>query len=349
MVVTAAATIPSSPDRAVISFSIHGEGPTSDEAVRAMVTKREVIEKGLAGISAQPDIRAAQVGITEVRSPDCNRTGYGNPRLSTGACAIIGYTADVQVEVRTAAVNEAGTMVSLAGRLGATNPRVDRFFLAEDKEVRRRGVAQALAEAKLQAEAIALASGIKLGGVLNVSNLSFNGPGPYDNVVVTTQRVSAPPPPPPVAIGLKPRSIETQVRVQVTYAIQSGTKGQGMRNRCFRLPAGAAKRKPQLLPRRTGWAGSACLLSSPKRPAMRYPIARAASLRRCDRARCVRSGSGGRSREAGTSAGAALRYEEGSTQPPLPVALCHFYLAAECAFSNWRQQVVVITVPSHKR
>lgn len=223
IVVTSAATIPSPPDRAVVNFSVHGEGVTSDEAVRAMVAKREAIEKGLSGISAQPDIRAAQVGIAEVRGPDCNRNSYGNPRLSTGECAIIGYTADLQMEVRTAAVNEAGTMVSLAGRLGATNPRIDRFFLAEDKEIRRRGIAEALAEAKLQAEAIARASGVKLGSVVSVSNLSFNGPGPYDDIVVMSQRVSAPPPPPsppPVAIGLKPRAIETQVRVQVVYAIQ---------------------------------------------------------------------------------------------------------------------------------
>lgn len=224
IVVTSAATIPSPPDRAVVSFSVHGEGTTSDEAVRDMVAKREAIEKGLEGIAARPDIRAAQVGIAEVRGRDCNRNGYGNPRLSTGECAIIGYTADLQVEVRTAAVDEAGTMVSLAGRLGATNPRVDRFFLAEDTEVRRRGIAQALAEAKAQAEAIAKASGVRLGSVLSVSNLSFNGPGPYDEIVTTAQRVSAPPPPPPppppVAIGLKPRAIETQVRVQVVYAIQ---------------------------------------------------------------------------------------------------------------------------------
>ncbi|UZW54500.1 SIMPL domain-containing protein [Sphingobium sp. JS3065] len=223
IVVTSASTIPSSPDRAVISFSVHGEGATSDEAVRALVTKRDAIEKGLAGVFGRPDIRAAQIGIAEVRGPDCNRNIYGNPRLSTGECAIIGHTADLQMEIRTAAVNEAGTMVSLAGRLGATNPRIDRFFLAEDKEIRRRGVTEALAEARLQAEAIARASGVKLGGVLSVSNLSFNGPGPYDEIAVTAQRVSAPPPPPPpppVAIGLKPRAIETQVKVQVVYAIQ---------------------------------------------------------------------------------------------------------------------------------
>ena len=223
IVVTSAATIPSPPDRAVVSFSVHGEGATSDEAVRAVVTKREAIEKGLAGVSDGPDIRAAQIAMAEVRGPDCNRNSYGNPRLSTGECAIIGYTADLQVEIRTAAVNEAGTMVSLAGRLGATNPRIERFFLADDKEIRRRGVTEALAEAKLQAEAIARASGVKLGGVLSVSNLSFNGPGPYDEIAVTAQRVSAPPPPPsppPVAIGLKPRAIETQVKVQVVYAMQ---------------------------------------------------------------------------------------------------------------------------------
>lgn len=224
IVVASAATIPSPPDRAIVSFSVHGEGATSDEAVRAMEEKRKAVEKGLAGISAGSDIRAAQVGISEVRGRDCNRNSYGNPRLSTGECAIVGYTADLQVEVRTAAVNEAGTMVSLAGRLGATNPRIDRFFLAEDKEIRRRGIAEALAEARLQAEAIARASGVKLGGVLSVSNLSFNGPGPYDEIVTTAQRVSAPPPPPPppppVAVGLKPRAIETQVKVQVVYAIQ---------------------------------------------------------------------------------------------------------------------------------
>ena len=222
IIVTSAATIPSPPDRAVVSFSVHGEGSTSDDAVRAVVTKREAIEKGLAGASGRLDIRAAQIGIAEVRGPDCNRNNYGNPRLSIGECAIIGYTADLQVEVRTAAVNEAGTMVSLAGRLGATNPRIDRFFLAEDKEIRRRGVTEAVAEAKLQAEAIARASGVKLGDIISVSNLSFNGPGPYDDIV-TSQRVAAPPsppPPPPVAVGLKPRAIETQVKVQVVYAIQ---------------------------------------------------------------------------------------------------------------------------------
>jgi uncharacterized protein YggE len=222
IIVTSAATISTMPDRAVISFTVHGEGATSDEAVSAMVAKRTAIESGLTHFAAKPQARTAQVSIAEVRGRDCNRNTFGNPRLSTGECVIVGYTADLMMEVRTAAVTEAGTIVSLAGRLGATNPRVDRFLLAEDKAARRRGIVEALGEAKLQAEAIAHASGASLGRVISVSNLSFNGPGPYDDIVLEARSNEAappPPPPPPVAVSLTPRMIETQVRVQVVYAI----------------------------------------------------------------------------------------------------------------------------------
>ncbi len=75
--------------------------------------------------------------------------------------------------------------------------------------------------------------------------------------------------------------------------------------------------------------------SQSRRPSTPYPIARDASLRRCNRAHCVRSGSGDRSRECGASAGAALRYEEGSTQPPLP--------RAACAISILRRNVPFLT------
>lgn len=68
IVVNGAATIPSPPDRAVVSFSVHGEGAASDEAVRAMETKRDAIEKGLASVAVRPDIRAAPVAWIAWRS-----------------------------------------------------------------------------------------------------------------------------------------------------------------------------------------------------------------------------------------------------------------------------------------
>lgn len=211
------------PDRVSIGYAIHGEGATSDEALTAMVARRKAIDGGLATFAAKPEARASQVNIQEVRGRDCNRAPYGGPKLSTGECAIIGYTADLQMEIRTSAVKDAGTIVGLIGRLGGTNPRIERFFLASDLDARKKATAEALADAKQQADAIAAGSGVKLGRLLSASNTSFNGAQPYDEIVLSARAVSAPappPPPPPVAVDITARPIETQVRVQVVYAIQ---------------------------------------------------------------------------------------------------------------------------------
>lgn len=222
IIVSGAGTVSTAPDRAGISYNVHGEGTTSDEAVTAMVAKRKAIDGGLASFAAKPQARASQVVIAEVRGRDCNRNNYGTPRLSTGECAIIGYTADLTMDVQTDAVKEAGTIVGLIGRLGGTGPRIERFFLASDTDARKRATAEALADAKRQAEAIAAGTGVQLGRLLSASNTSYNGAPAYDEIRLGARAVAAPPPPPPpppIPVDLTPRPIETQVRVQVVYAI----------------------------------------------------------------------------------------------------------------------------------
>ncbi|QJU57565.1 SIMPL domain-containing protein [Sphingomonas sp. AP4-R1] len=222
IIVSGAGTASTAPDRVGIGYGVHGEGATSDEAVSAMVAKRKAIDGGLAGFAARPQARASQVTIVEVRGRDCNRNTYSNPRLSTGECAIIGYTADLTMDLQTDAVKEAGTIVGLIGRLGGTNPRIERFFLASDADARKRATAEALADAKRQAEAIAAGTDVRLGRLLSASNTGYNGMPAYDEIRLSAHAVSAPPPPPPpppIPVDLTPRPIETQVRVQVVYAI----------------------------------------------------------------------------------------------------------------------------------
>ncbi len=83
------------------------------------------------------------------------------------------------------------------------------------------------------------------------------------------------------------------------------------------------------------WAGAACPLFFAEAAAHAIPdstsgiaIAMLPGPLRAQR-------SGDRSRECGASAGAALRYEEGSTQPPLP--------RAGCAISIWLRNVPFLT------
>lgn len=222
IVVSGVATVQTAPDRATIAYTVHGEGASSDEAVAAMVGKRERIDAGLAALRVAVEAGASRVAVTEGRGPDCRQT-YGSARLSTGACAIRGYAADLTVTLRTAAVKEVGTMVGLLGRLGASDPRLDGFALAAPGEAQRRAIAAAIVDARAKAEAVAAGTGVRLGRMISASTTGYG----YQDIVVTASRVAPPPPPPPpsapmappIGVPLAPQPITTQAQVSIVYAV----------------------------------------------------------------------------------------------------------------------------------
>lgn len=220
IIVSGLGTISTTPDRAVIEYGLHGEGTTSDEAVAALVAKRKTIEGGMTAIAGTSQPKAGQISVNEVRGSACNR--YEMPKMSTGDCAILGYSADVDMQLTTGNVKDAATLVGLIGRLGGRNPRLDRYTLADDKTARAQALAAAIGEARTKAEAMAEGAHVTLGRIISISDGSY-GAQPMADIVVTGSRVGAPPPPPPppppVEVNLTPRPIETQAHVQVVFAI----------------------------------------------------------------------------------------------------------------------------------
>jgi uncharacterized protein len=206
------------PDLATINYTVRGEGDTSDAAVALMVARRVKVDAGLA-LFKQVEARASQISISEVRGREC-QPNYGSPILSTGACTIIGYVAELSVTVRTTLPKQAGTIVGLVGRQGATSPRLIGFALADPGAAQRRAIAAALDDAHRKAEAIAAGTGVKVGRLISAT--SGNG----DDEVRSQDGVQGvpvpappppPPPPPPIAVDLTPQPIETQANVTVTY------------------------------------------------------------------------------------------------------------------------------------
>ena len=216
--VTGSASVATPPDVATVGYSVHGEGATPDAALGMLVAKRTAIDGGLAGLAGATPGEGGEVSVREVRGHDCNRDGNDEPQLSTGACAIIGYTADLSLRFRTAAVRDAGTMAGLIARLGGSNARVEGFALTDETPARRRAVAAALADARQKADAIAVAAGVRLGSVLSASDGSG---GPAEDVVVTGSRASAPAlvTPPPILLDTKPQLIQTAAQITVVYQI----------------------------------------------------------------------------------------------------------------------------------
>lgn len=211
------------PDIATIAYTARGEGPTSDDAVRAMTAAEARIDAALHAIDSAAEPHTSEVKIDEVRSNDCKDQGYGRPQLSTGACAISGYVATQSIRLRTSAVKDAGTMVGLVGRAGGLGPRIEGFTIRDSRPQQQQAIAAALADAASKAAAMAAASHVQLGPVLNIDSGPRND---AQQIVVSGSRinplasVNAPPPPPPVPVPVTPELLTTDSYVTVTYEIR---------------------------------------------------------------------------------------------------------------------------------
>jgi uncharacterized protein YggE len=208
------------PDVATITYTVRGEGSASDDAVRAMTATGARIEAALRAVDSAAEPHTSEVNIAVVRSDDCKEQQYGPPQLSTGACAISGYVATQLITLRTLAVKDAGTMVGLVGRAGGISPRIDSFTVRDSRPQQQQAIAAALADAASKAAAIATASHVQLGPILNVTS------GPRNDAQQITvsgiRKVGAPPPPPPpppVPVKVVPEPLMTNSYVTVTYAI----------------------------------------------------------------------------------------------------------------------------------
>ena len=207
------------PDIATIGYTIRGEGPTSDDAVRAMTTSAARVRDAIRLVDAAAEPKTNEVRIAEVRSTDCKEQTYGPPQLSTGACAISGYVATQSATLRTRAVKDSGTLVGLVARAGGLNPRLESFTVRDSRPQQQQAITAALADAASKAAAIAAASHVQLGPILNV----MSGPrSDAQQIVLSGLGVAAPPPPPPpppVPVNVVPELLTTNAFMTVVYSI----------------------------------------------------------------------------------------------------------------------------------
>ena len=210
------------PDLAVISYTIRGEGSTSDDAVRSLTATGSRIEAALRKIDRATEPRTGEVKVTPVKSDACKEEEYSAPQLSSGPCAVLGYVATQTMTVRTAAVTDAGTMVGLVGRGGGFSARISSFELRDPRVAQGQATAAALSDAASKASAIAAASRVPLGGILSINSAARQV---GEQLVVSGLRRPAAemdlaePAPPPVPVKVNPEPMTTSSSVTVTYAI----------------------------------------------------------------------------------------------------------------------------------
>lgn len=209
------------PDRATFTYALRGEGPTSDDAVRAMVAMGKRIEAAIKSVDGDVDPRTGGVEAKAVKSPSCKEEEYGPKQLSTGSCAILGYVASQLITVETARVTESGTMIGLAGRNGAQDASSSRFSLSKGAEAQamQAALAKAFRDAESNAAAIAAGSRLRLGAILYASNTQRIDTRSAQDIVITGSRSPLANVTSPVIVDLKPKKTITTADVTVRYAI----------------------------------------------------------------------------------------------------------------------------------
>jgi uncharacterized protein len=209
------------PDTANIHYWLRGEGKTPDEATRAMVASQTAVEDGLGGLlGTGSKITNSNLVVIEVRDPDCKNQA-GQATISEGQCAIVGYLASAETDVRTPDIGKAGTAVGLASRLGARDARLQSFELRDTTEAQRRAMIDAVNDARQQALVLASAAGGHLGRALVIQYGSYMIPmaANLPRVVISQAPPPPPPPPPPVQIDMKPSPQDVTADVSVSYEL----------------------------------------------------------------------------------------------------------------------------------
>lgn len=209
------------PEIATIRYTVRGEGQTAEEATKMLVSRKQATEAALNQFSdTRLDLHTGTMRVQEVRSADCRRGDMG-ARLSTGSCAIQGYVVEMLVTVTIAPVARAGTLTGAVAQAGGSEVNLASFGLRDLPAARRKAMAVAFANGKAQAEAIAAASGAKLGPLLRVTDGDMRDSplardigalslASSEGIVVTGSSIP---------VGINPDKVTITARLNLSYEI----------------------------------------------------------------------------------------------------------------------------------
>lgn len=191
------------PSRMVVTIGVETTGTTAGEALDANNRKLAPVIEALRdrGIPAS-DIQSSSLDVSPVYSDD-------------DELEITGFLASNSLSVTSRDLARAGELISLLFDAGANTIEGPEFLVAEDQEEKlaRLAEADALREARAQAESTAEALGMKVSRILLVSDsqVSFRSGSGYV-ITVTANRIARPTP-------IEPGEITISAKYDLEFAL----------------------------------------------------------------------------------------------------------------------------------
>ena len=168
--VTGEATVQATPDMATISLGVTTQGTTGAEAMAANnAALQKVIERLKSAGIEDRDLQTQNLSLNP------NWTNYSSSETQT----INGYTASNILSVRVRDLAKLGGVLDAAVGDGANTLNGLTFDLSKPRPAQDEARASATKDARVRAELLAQAAGVKLGRVLSISeSQGYGGPMP---------------------------------------------------------------------------------------------------------------------------------------------------------------------------
>ena len=203
------------PDEATVTGGVVTFATTSREAADANAREMNRVVEAM---------RKAGVAARDIQTQSLSLAPQFNYNRSDGMPPdITGYQATNNVTVRVREVDEASDILTTMFEAGANNVYGPNFSLSDDTQAVAAARADAVADARQQAEAYANAFGLKITRVLRISERARSSQ--YEPIIVTSRSRAAPPPPPPPPPSMSATAIEVgelqqSVTLFVDYALE---------------------------------------------------------------------------------------------------------------------------------
>lgn len=179
------------PDRAMVSVAVETQGETAAKAGADNAARQTQVIDAVKAIG----VAAAQIRTSGYNVfPEYAQRSDKGPRVS-------GYRAHntVQIEVRDIAL--VGKVIDAALGAGATNIGGVNLFASSTDAARKDALQKAVAKAKTEAEAVAVAAGGSLGALLELTIDPVGNPQPMGRGMVMAAMAGAAPSPTPIETG----------------------------------------------------------------------------------------------------------------------------------------------------
>ncbi len=157
------------PDRALVTLGVEARNPKM-EAARSDVTKTvEAVLKLTRDLKIDPKyVHATRINI----QPEYNWDNKSRERT------LLGYLVSRQVEVELRNLDQLGTLLERAVDAGVNQVGDPRLDSSRKRELEREALAKAVEDARMNAEAVARAAGVRLGTARTISAQSVSAPQP---------------------------------------------------------------------------------------------------------------------------------------------------------------------------